>query len=702
MTIHHFDGIDAVYATGESGSTAFTIVPSSMAEKMKEKRLLNLGTPYGHVRPEPMVQVALSGDSPSRDFSAGISLRNTETALSLRMERQETEETADYKEVRTYLFSESAHIRAVHYLRQNKGCVALECKTEIINAGEEDKYLEYLASFSVSCISPFWEENDPDTIYLHRIRNNWSGEGRLDSLPVSRFAMEDSTSCFGYRMERFGQAGNMPARGFLPFVAIEDKAANVTWAASMEAPESWLIEAGHHNCSLHMSGGISDFNWGHWRKLLKGGERFVTRTAYLTVEKGDLQSACNDLTLARLPHVRFAACEEDLPLVYNDFLYSDSKPTLENVIKQLPFLRECGVKYFVVDDGWYYDSDKKRCFLGDWTVNEERFPGGLKAFSDKVREYGMTAGIWYEFENVTKGAPVSQKSELFHTRDGKLIRHEDRMFLDFRKPETLEFLRENVIARMKNSGIGYVKIDYNENIGLGADGAESYGEALRGHMEKVIEFYREIRREIPDIVIEVCSSGGMRHEPLFLTLGDMQSFSDLCEHPSGAVAACDLHRFLLPRQMQVWAVIRAHYSDERIRYTLAQGMLGRMCLSGDLEELSDAQKELVKEGCRFYEKIKFMLKEGITKKIDTAGVTSLRFPHAAFSLTRISKDGAYALLYAFRLNGKEKSVDFDLPDCYAVEDMFGSGKVERAKNKLSVIPADTDTFGTVVLAKKIQ
>ena len=62
---------------------------------------------------------------------------------------------------------------------------------------------------------------------------------------------------------------------------------------------------------------------------------------------------------------------------------------------------------------------------------------------------------------------------------------------------------------LKRHGFDYIKADYNESIGIGRDGAESLGEGLRCNMEAAAEFYEEIRREIPDIRIEICSSGAI-------------------------------------------------------------------------------------------------------------------------------------------------------------------------------------------------
>lgn len=42
---------------------------------------------------------------------------------------------------------------------------------------------------------------------------------------------------------------------------------------------------------------------------------------------------------------------------------------------------------FQIDDGWQKS-------VGDWDVNTDRFPLGLKAVTEKIRSEGLIPGIW--------------------------------------------------------------------------------------------------------------------------------------------------------------------------------------------------------------------------------------------------------------------------------------------------------------------
>ena len=56
-----------------------------------------------------------------------------------------------------------------------------------------------------------------------------------------------------------------------------------------------------------------------------------------------------------------------------------------------------GVERFVMDDGWFGERKDDHAELGDWYVNPQKFPHGLKPLIDKVHALGhATPGLWVE------------------------------------------------------------------------------------------------------------------------------------------------------------------------------------------------------------------------------------------------------------------------------------------------------------------
>ena len=143
------------------------------------------------------------------------------------------------------------------------------------------------------------------------------------------------------------------------------------------------------------------------------------------------------------------------------------------------------------------------------------------------------------------------------------------------------------------------------------------GENLRRKVEASREFFRTIAREIPGIVIENCSSGGHRLEPSMMELVSQASFSDAHETTAIPLIAANMHRVIPPRQSQIWAVMRAGDSDARIFYSIVSTFLGRMCLSGDIYNMSEHQWELIEDGIAFYRQVSDIIRDGRTVLIDT-------------------------------------------------------------------------------------
>lgn len=682
-----------------NGVTETVFVPADMTDRLNDEKLAGISPLGWMISPETQVHIALSGDGISNDFSPGNTLRNSDTAFSLKFKGAKYEEQSG-KQILIAAFENDKGLVA----RQVYSCTGagyLETYTELENRGD-NVIVEALPSFNMARISPFERFDDPNDIVIHRLLSNWSGEGKFYSVSAADIAFEASWSGLGVRTMRISQTGTMPARGYLPFISVEDKKNGVCWAAETEAPVSWTIEAVFRNNAISVGGGRGDFLSAHWRKTLKTGETEKTNKAYLTVTKGSLENAAARLARHFDDTDEIKDVERDLPVLYNEYCYTWGKPEAKTLEKMLPEIAALGCKYFVIDDGWFYNVyNDKRYVIGDWNVNKEYYPEGLKAFADKVRSYGMIPGVWYEFEGVSEHSDVYRDHpDWLLTRDGKIINNGGRAFLDFRKEEVLNYLREKVIKNLVNCGIGYMKVDYNSNAGFGADGAESYGEAIRQHIDAVLAFFEEIKRSVPSLVLEICSSGGMRHEPRFLSLGDMCSFSDAHENAGGVPVAMNLHRFIPPRKLQIWATIRDDYNADDVKFTAAKAMLGRICFSGNLGNKPQEIIDILKESVSFYEKLKPTIANGETITIENGGISTYLFTKGAPYLVRRSADGKKKIVYAFAIDSENHDFSIDCGD-YSVLDTFNAPEnTHIADGKLLFTSGKEKNFGCVILLQK--
>jgi len=91
---------------------------------------------------------------------------------------------------------------------------------------------------------------------------------------------------------------------------------------------------------------------------------------------------------------------KDRPVLINNWEATYFDFTTESLYQIASTASDLGVKMFVMDDGWFGSKHPRvsdRAGLGDWVVNPDRFPDGLKPFTDKVNKLDggkMKFGIW--------------------------------------------------------------------------------------------------------------------------------------------------------------------------------------------------------------------------------------------------------------------------------------------------------------------
>lgn len=583
------------YVLDDRRHTGMLLVPWRMRDNVLDKRWAV----------ENLVQLHARGDQLPNGYANGHTL-----ALSKAADRMTVigQEERDGRIITT--LSDGAGRLARHQVAWHDGLQALRVSVTFENQTGKPLTLDLLSSVNIGWLTPFEEKDACGALRLHRVRSDWSAEGRLQSESIEAAHLERSWTGHAVRVEKFGQVGSMPVRGWFPFAAVEDVKAGVTWAMQLACPSSWQMEIRRKDDGLSMMAGLPDEDYGHWCKTLRPGETFETPEAYLTVGVGGVDAVSQRLlTIQRENWLRHDA---PLPMIFNEYCTTWGKPSHDNMVRIADTLKGHGVDYLVMDAGWYGSGREWSNCGGDWTVNPALFPQGLKATADAVRAAGMKPGIWFEPETCARDAAVFQREEMLLKRHGAVIDTDNRRFLDMRREETHAYLAERVTGLLKDCGFDYVKIDYNDCIGVGCDDPDSLGEGLRQNMQGTLRFFRSMREALPELYIENCASGGHRLEPSLMAVSDMASFSDAHECPEIPIIAARLHRMILPGQSQIWAVVRATDSLRRINYSLVSALLGVMCLSGDVMKLSPAQWAKVDEGVAFFKAVRDIIRDGVS------------------------------------------------------------------------------------------
>lgn len=641
------------YLEEETGNMELMLLPEGTEPLPFEQK---------HKKADSLVQVKYTKDVYLGGYAGGGTLRQGESVERLRYREQKVWINHGTQEVVTYLTDERGY-EAEHHLVYQEGGRSAECYTVFQNQSKENVCLELLSSFSLGGLTPFVEGDAEECLAVHRIQSVWSMEGRVQTQDVEDLQLEPSWAGHAVRCVRFGQAGSMPVNHYFPFVAVEDRKSGVIWGAQLAHNASWQIELFRKDASMAVSGGLADREFGQWMKIVSPGENFTTPRAILSV------CLCRDMTAAETVQGAHAALnrigqrmsfggmryfenqpesEQELPVIFNEYCTTWGCPSHENICDILEHIRDKGFSYFVIDCGWYKaDGVPWDISMGDYEPSATLFKEGLQKTVDAIRAEGLQPGIWFEIDNVGSASKAYRMEEYLLKRDGVPLTTTMRRFWDMRKDWTEQYLTEKVIGTLKKYGFSYMKMDYNDSIGIGCDGAESLGEGLRQNMEASYAFLEKIKREIPDIILENCASGGHKLEPLMMSACSMASFSDAHECEEIPIIAAALHRVILPCQSQIWAVIRETDSLKRIAYSVANTFLGRMCISGDVCNLTPEQWDVIDSGIAFYKKCAPIIKDGTSLLYERYG-SSWRHPKGWQAVVRFLENGAcMAVIHTF-------------------------------------------------------
>jgi hypothetical protein len=156
-----------------------------------------------------------------------------------------------------------------------------------------------------------------------------------------------------------------------------------------------------------------------------------------------------------------------------NWFYTYEHVTEEEIIRNAEFtgkhLKKYGMEYIQIDEGY-------QKWHGDWEGNE-RFPHGMKWLADRVKEYGLKAGIWV--------APyvVSEPAQLFRNNPEWFLKNADgsmkrvgpwpaedtdwarneyprRYGLDITHPEAAQWLHNLIDTMVNRWGYDMIKVDF--------------------------------------------------------------------------------------------------------------------------------------------------------------------------------------------------------------------------------------------------
>ena len=570
----------------------------------------------------------------------------------------ECEEVALGKQYVFNLKSSQLEIK-LYYLFVN-GTKTVRSWTEVKNISDGDVGIEYISSFALMGIADSRLEPVDCNWRLMIPHNGWCREFNWSDNALGELGYHYNQIQATSKISA-SNTGTWSTKEYLPMGCLyaPDKKEAMLWQIESNTSWSWEISDMHPLLYLRLSGPSELYNG--WWKNLKPNDSFESVKAAISFGE-DFNSTIADMTAYRRLIAHRAPSDRNHPVIFNDYMQClNADPTTEKLLPQIDAAAEAGCEIFCIDAGWYADQSGWWSTIGGYEESAERFPNGFKEVFDYIRSKGMRPGLWIEPEDIGTGNPAVDKfdDDCFFIRHGKKVDERGRYQFDMRNEKVRKHLTAIVDRLVADYGIEYFKFDYNIDAGVGTErNSDSFGDGLYESGLAVVKWIDEIQAKYPNLIIENCSSGGMRADYVQLQHYSVQSLTDVWENRFLVQLAAAAPTGVLPEQGCVWCLPRTEFTLEQIASTIVNAMFRRIHLSARTAFLNDEQKAMLHEGIRVYKSTRHLVDKltpfypiGIPSAASTAKVHCVGFKNEEncfITLTNLGEEKEISLPLGFK------------------------------------------------------
>ncbi len=170
---------------------------------------------------------------------------------------------------------------------------------------------------------------------------------------------------------------------------------------------------------------------------------------------------------------------------------------------------------FWLDAGWYegcgWNKEKGEWWqnVGNWIIDKDRFPNGLKPVSDAVHNTGAKFMVWFEPERVQPGTMIDKEHPDWLIK----LPGNDNYLFNLGNKDARIWLTNYLSDFLKREGIDYYRQDFNFDplpYWNANDKPERQGISEIRHIEGLYAFWDTLLVRFPNLLIDNCASGGRR------------------------------------------------------------------------------------------------------------------------------------------------------------------------------------------------
>src|SRR5579871_2052970 len=433
------------------------------------------------------------------------------------------------------------------------------------------------------------------------------------------------------------------------------------WFGALAWSGSWRITIEEDQFdAVRVTGGFNPFEFGY---VLRPGSELETPVFYGGYSAHGLGGASRLLHRFEISHIlphRIGegenAAPKPRPVIYNSWEATEFNVTEAGQIALAEKAAALGVDRFVMDDGWFGQRKDDHAGLGDWYVNKEKFPNGLKPLIDKVHSLGMDFGLWVEPEMVNPDSDLYRKHPDWVLNFTGRPRTEGRnqLVLNLARPDVRDYVLGFLNKLLTENDIAFLKWDYNRNWSEPGWDAVTADEQKKVYVEFIRNVYwvlAELRKKHPKIEIESCSGGGGRVDLGILRYTDQVWTSDNTD-PFDRLSMQDGFTYAYtPQIMMAWVTASPHWQNGRntsLTYRMLSSMQGSLGIGDNLNKWTAEDFATAKRLIAAYHDVQKTITQG-----DLYRLVSPRDDSEFSSTQTVSPDKSQSVVFAFTVATKQ-------------------------------------------------
>ncbi len=304
-------------------------------------------------------------------------------------------------------------------------------------------------------------------------------------------------------------------------------------------------------------------------------------------------------------------------VLYNSWEATEFDVTCDEQIRLAKKAKEIGTELFVVDDGWFGQRNSINDGLGDWYVNEEKFPNGLNPLIEEVKSLDMKFGIWVEPEMVNPLSKlyIDNPSWVYNFENRERTTSRGQLVLNITKEEVQEFIYNMLDDLLSTYDIDYIKWDANRPISEG--GARNLGinekKMWFEHINSLYDIVKRLKQKHKNVLFEACASGGGRIDYGILGIFDDFWTSDNTDAYDRLFIQDTYSKIYPIKAMRAWVTDCPNFLSQRnipLRFRFHSAMMGTLGVGGNILKWSEEDLELSREMIEQYKEIREVVQEG--------------------------------------------------------------------------------------------